>query len=212
MNKYLFCLILISQHLFAFDVKDKENFEQAKKCISCNLSEANFSSSDYSFSRLHNSDLTKAILDDATFKAASFKKSNLSLVKAENTHFEKAIFDKAQMMFFNGQYSNFSKTSFRSVNLSYANFYYANLSEADLTKTILKNADLSNSILIGAKISKKQRLDLKNLVCAVLPNGRVYNPKNEDCSIKERVTCKPLTLCRKEYIESEAPSDILLVI
>lgn len=180
---FLICSF-VANVLFALPYSNPEHLEQfnaTNQCVLCDLSGANLAWTKHQKAELFHADLSRALLKSAFFGEANFAHASLIDAMASNAHFTLAVFDEANLSRMNARSSYFSGASFKNANLYQANFSRANLSNADLSQAVLKDVDFSHAILIGAHLTAEQLKEIKNLECAVLPNGRVFNPNHSIC-------------------------------
>lgn len=181
---------IYSSVIYGYTESDKDQFGKTKSCVKCDLSKASFNGGvSYDHSLLDEADLT-----NCTFYLANFDNSSLNgayLIKASAssghssssylpTSFREASFIGATLNNTSFIYADFSNVNFQNANLKYANFENANLSGADFSGAVIDGVNLKNAILIGSNISEEQLSKAKSLQCAVLPDGMVVKPKNNE--------------------------------
>lgn len=183
MQKYCFFLsgFFITSQVFSYSAESIRQFTETNQCIHCNLIEAELDEKNHNQALLTGSDLSKARMRSAQFNEADITTCQLVRTNVDESSFRGTQFDGSNFSFFSGRYAAFNQASFKHTDMTYAKLYAANFTQADFTDADLHEADMNHTILIGSNITPEQLATIKSLHCAVLPDGRVYNPGNRKC-------------------------------
>jgi len=182
---FLYFLAVVT-HSVAAIAQNQEHYEQFalnNHCLYCDLQSAGLAWTLHQKAVLQGSDLSSATLKNANFSESDFTDALLIKIYAANGTFNLARFDGANLSYANAKHATFSGASFKQSNLHKANLSGANLSSSDFSGAILTGIDLSKAILIGAKITSAQLETAGKLDCAVLPDGRIFNPDKVICKV-----------------------------
>lgn len=172
---------MIACQVYSCNQEQLNQFRNTNGCIHCNLVEADLNEEKHNHALLTESDLSEARIKNAEFNEAEITACQLVRANVDWSSFRKAKFDGSDFSFFSGRYAAFNSASFRNANMAHARLYAANFAKADFTDADLQDADLNNTILIGSNLTQGQLAQIKSLTCAVLPDGRVYNPGKRKC-------------------------------
>jgi len=172
---------MIAFQAYSYDQEQLDQFRNTNFCIHCNLIEAFLNEENHNHALLTESDLSEARIKNAQFNEAEITACQFVRANVDGSSFRKAKLDGTNFSFFSGRYAAFNSASFKNANLTHTRLYAANFAKADFTDADLEDADLNNTILIGSNLTQEQLAKVKNLNCAVLPEGRVYNPGKRKC-------------------------------
>lgn len=194
--KYLTIWILLLSvfNAFSYTQKDFETFNQTNHCTHCNLTRMDYSTK-HNNAVVEDSYLTDCIFKYDEFKNSQFTKVNLVRSKILYSYFSNSIFNNVNLSYANLNQSYFEHSLFTNVNFEHAAlpsvefknthftnviFSYANLSDVNFKYSHFENvnfkgSDLSNANLIGTNITEQQLHDAKSYLCAILPDGSVYD-------------------------------------
>jgi uncharacterized protein YjbI with pentapeptide repeats len=172
----------------AFAESDRGKLIKEKQCVSCNLSNQDFTKAELSGVSLNqssliganfaNANLSLAIFRDADLSQANFRKTNLSQAafygaKSIGTDFTGANLSKAKLV-----YAKLKGALLRNANLANADLKFAELQQVDLTGANLTHADLSNTDLSYANLRHANltgaNLAGATLTGATMPDGVIH--------------------------------------
>lgn len=141
-----------------YDPEQLNTLISTKRCVNCNLVNANLSGA-----RLNNADLTYADLSSANLRGADLSYANLERARLRYANLNFASLYNANLEYVNLEnadlsYANLSRAVLRQANLQRANLrnvnlYYANLAHANLRHANLFRANLSYAIMGNADLS-----------------------------------------------------------
>ena len=187
-------LLLGTVNAFSYTQNDVETFNQTNSCTHCNLTRID-SSTKHNNAILQDSYLTNCIFQFDEFNNSQFTKVNLVRSEIIHSYFSNSIFTNVNLSYSNLNQSYFDHSLFTDVNFEHAKitnvefnntkftnviFGYADLNNANFKYSHFENvnfkgSDLSNANLIGTNITEQQLHDAKSYLCAILPDGSIYD-------------------------------------
>lgn len=120
-------------------------------------------------------DLNLALCDlsDRNFSGSNFSNTNLAQANLSESNLSKVDFSNANLAGAIANESNISSANFTGADLTSANLSKSNLIEADFTNAITLGVDFSGSNMTGAIITQGQLDQAFSVEGAILPDGSV---------------------------------------